>query len=194
MLARAEYDGALRESDLGVDTDDELVLRYRIDYRGPADMLGLCFDFPEAASSANAGSARARTASGRTARRERSSACTRRDYSRAIPGESYAYPEFQGFFGEWDWLEMRSRDGNVIGAQCAAACRSSGCTRRPAARNPSWSCRELGWTFLHAIPPIGTKFALPEVLGPESQPSEIFDESARRNCLRWISRRRDEPH
>jgi len=28
---------------------------------------------------------------------------------------------------------------------------------------------DLGWSFLHAVPPIGTKFAHPDVLGPESQ-------------------------
>jgi hypothetical protein len=30
---------------------------------------------------------------------------------------------------------------------------------------------DAGWSFLHAIPPIGTKFALADVLGPESRPA-----------------------
>ena len=38
-----------------------------------------------------------------------------------------------------------------------------------AARNPSSNYRNLDWSFLHAIPPIGTKFTLPDVLGPQSQ-------------------------
>ena len=32
---------------------------------------------------------------------------------------------------------------------------------------------DLGWSFLHAVPPIGTKFDLPDVLGPESQPTQF---------------------
>ena len=32
---------------------------------------------------------------------------------------------------------------------------------------------DLGWSFLHAVPPIGTKFALPDVLGPQSQPAQF---------------------
>jgi hypothetical protein len=43
---------------------------------------------------------------------------------------------------------------------------------RPApAAQPVLDLPDVGWAFLHAIPPIGTKFALPDVLGPQSQPS-----------------------
>jgi hypothetical protein len=32
---------------------------------------------------------------------------------------------------------------------------------------------DVGWSFLHAIPAIGTKFALPDALGPQSQVSSF---------------------
>ena len=45
-LARAEYDGALREVSWKM-RGDELIVSYRIAYEGAADILGVAFDFPE---------------------------------------------------------------------------------------------------------------------------------------------------
>ena len=45
VLARAQYDGALREV-TWLGRGDELVVRYRIDFEGAADILGLTFAYP----------------------------------------------------------------------------------------------------------------------------------------------------
>ena len=45
-LARAEYDGALREVSWKI-RGDELRVSYRIAYEGAADILGISFDYPE---------------------------------------------------------------------------------------------------------------------------------------------------
>ena len=48
---------------------------------------------------------------------------------------------------------------------------------RPApGEKPILELPDLGWSFLHAVPPIGTKFALPDVLGPQSQPTPFTGE------------------
>ena len=167
MLARAEYDGALRELSWALN-GDELVLRYVIDYRGPADVLGLSFDFPEAdvVGKRWLGAGPYRVWKNRLAGTQFGLHAA--NYSRAIPGETYAYPEFHGFFGEWEWVELQSRDGNVM-VRNASGVPWFGLYTPPGGEKPVLELPELGWTFLHAIPPIGTKFALPDVLGPESQ-------------------------
>ena len=57
--------------------------------------------------------------------------------------------------------------------QCQRRFRSSACTGRHPAKIPILDLPDLGWSFLHAVPPIGTKFALPDVLGPQSQPTTL---------------------
>ena len=93
-------------------------------------------------------------------------------YSRAIPGEIYAYPEFQGFFGAWDWIEMQTQDVRVV-VRNLSGVPYFGLYPPAGGEKPILELPGLGWSILHAIPPIGTKFALPDVLGPESQTSEI---------------------
>jgi hypothetical protein len=39
--------------------------------------------------------------------------------------------------------------------------------------NPVLELPNVGWSFLHVIPAMGTKFDLPEKLGPQSQPRTL---------------------
>jgi hypothetical protein len=173
-IARAEFEGALRELTWSI-RDDELVLDYLIDYRGPADLLGLTFDFPESRVKSKrwVGAGPYRIWKNRNAGTK--FGLHEAGYSRAVPGEIYSYPEFQGFFGAWDWLEMRTQDADVV-IRNLSGVPYFGLYSPAGGQKPVLELPELGWSMLHAIPPIGTKFALPDVLGPESQTHEITGE------------------
>ena len=174
MLARAVYDGALREITWSI-RDDELVLRYVIDYRGAADLLGISFDYPEERIREKrwVGAGPYRIWKNRDA--GVTFGLHAAAYSRAVPGETYAYPEFHGFFGDWQWLELRTSDGDIA-ARNDGGIPYFGLYTPPGGEKPILELPELGLSFLHAIPPIGTKFALPDVLGPESQAAQIAGE------------------
>ena len=91
-------------------------------------------------------------------------------YANPTPGETYAYPEFPGFFGEWRWLELvpeKPRASVVF--RNSSAVPYFGLHRPQPGKQPVIELPDLGWSFLHVIPPIGTKFDLPETLGPQSQ-------------------------
>jgi beta-galactosidase/beta-glucuronidase len=170
-LARADYDGALRSVSWRIE-GDELVVRYELDYQGPADILGVTFDFPEkdvlAKRWVGAGPYRIwkNRQVGTTYGLHQS------NYSRSTPGVSYEYPEFEGFFGAWDWVELRTRQASVA-IRNEGGIPFFGLYRPTPGEKPILELPDLGWSFLHAVPPIGTKFALPDVLGPESQPAQF---------------------
>jgi hypothetical protein len=171
VLARAEYDGALREVSWGLE-GDELVVRYRISYEGAADILGVSFDYPEQSVLAKrwVGAGPYRIWKNRQAGTE--FGLHQANYSRSTPGVSYEYPEFEGFFGAWDWLELKTREARVVirnGSQIPFI----GLYSPTPGEQPILELPKLGWSFLHAVPPIGTKFALPEVLGPQSQTTQF---------------------
>jgi hypothetical protein len=174
MLARARYDGPLREVTWSI-RDDELVLRYVIEYRGAADLLGLTFDLPEG----NVTSKRWVGAGPYRIWKNRDAGVTyglhEGKYSRAVPGESFLYPEFHGFFGAWEWLELRTGDGNIA-VRNQSGVPYFGLFTPPGGEKPILELPELGLSVLHAIPPIGTKFAVADVLGPQSQPTQFDGE------------------
>jgi hypothetical protein len=169
LLARADYDGALREVSWRM-VGDELAVHYAIDYRGTADILGVQFDYPETLVRAKrwVGAGPYRIWQNRS--QGTAFGLHQANYSRSIPGESYHYPEFEGFFGAWNWLEMASAEATVT-VRNAGEVPYFGLYRPTPGDHPVIELPDLGWTFLHAIPAIGTKFATPDLLGPQSQPS-----------------------
>src|SRR5262249_38632845 len=113
VIARAEYDGALREVTWSL-AGPELVVNWRLDYAGAADILGVDFGFPEDVVLAK----RWTGAGPYHVWKNRLAGTTfglhAANYSRAVPGERYDYPEFQGFFADWEWLELRTRGGGLV--------------------------------------------------------------------------------
>jgi hypothetical protein len=85
---------------------------------------------------------------------------------------SYAYPEFEGFFGEWRWLEMRTRAGRLL-FRNESEVPWFGLYRPEPGEKPVIELPDVGWAFLHAIPAIGTKFDRAELLGPQSRPTRL---------------------
>jgi hypothetical protein len=170
LIARAEYDGALRAVIWRL-VDDELSVHYEIDYRGDADMLGVSFAYPESNVLGKrwVGAGPYRIWKNRLAGTQFGLHQT--NYSRSTPGVSYEYPEFEGFFGSWAWLEMNTREGLITVENADVP--FFGLYRPTPGEKPIIELPDLGWSFLHAVPPIGTKFAHPDVLGPESQATQF---------------------
>ena len=165
-LARAEYDGALREVSWKLE-GDELVVRYRIAFEGAADILGVSFDYPEKSVLAKrwVGAGPYRIWKNRQVGTE--FGLHQANYSRSTPGVTYEYPEFEEFFGNGPGSSS-GRARPTWSTAMAARFRSSALSATPGEK-PVLELPKLGWTFLHGVPPIGTKFALADVLGPQSQ-------------------------
>jgi glycosyl hydrolase family 2 len=172
VLARAEYDGALHKVTWGL-VDGRLTLTYDIDYRGGADILGVNFDYPESQVLAKRWLGAGPYHAWKNRQEGSWLGVHAAPYSRAVPGETYAYPEFQGFFGAWRWLEVQTSDATVRVGNGNAAIPFFALYSPAGGEKPVIELPPLGWSFLHAIPPIGTKFTPPDVLGPQSQSTEI---------------------
>jgi hypothetical protein len=85
------------------------------------------------------------------------------------PGESWNYPESQGYFAGLRWVRFENPDGNfsVTAAQPDTYLRIG--TPRFSLLNTSPDFPAGGLSFLDIIPPIGSKFVAPEKSGPASQ-------------------------
>jgi hypothetical protein len=172
ILARAEYEGALRQVTWSL-FQDHLTLSYDIDYQGSADVLGLNFEYPEQQVLGKRWFGAGPYHVWKNRQDGTWLGVHSAPYSRAIPGEIYAYPEFQGFFGEWRWVELQTTDANVRLGNASASIPWFALYSPAGGEKPIIELPQLGWSFLHAIPPIGTKFTPPDVLGPQSQPTEF---------------------
>jgi hypothetical protein len=171
LIARARYDGPLREVEWRL-RGREIFVRYRIELPGAFDMAGIRFDFPETQVTGKrwVGAGPYRVWNNR--RDGVTFGLHETAWSRSIPGVSYAYPEPEGFFGAWRWLQMRTRAGDVL-LRNSSNVPWFGLYRPEPGEKPVIELPDVGWAFLHAIPAIGTKFDRAELLGPQSQPTSL---------------------
>ena len=93
-------------------------------------------------------------------------------YNDSTPGESWAYPEFNGFFRDWRWLDVRTGAGRFI-VENSSGVPYLGLGRVRDGVYGLLDLPDVGLAVLDVIPPIGTKFTTAEVMGPQSQTRTI---------------------
>jgi len=92
-------------------------------------------------------------------------------YNDTTPGESWQYPEFKGYYANMHWVVFQTRNGPITVATDTENLFFRVYTPRNG-EDPRYTAVPFprgDISFLHAIPPIGTKFKRAEEYGPESQ-------------------------
>jgi hypothetical protein len=107
----ATYTGALREVRWTVGPDGDVRLDYELKGPGLVDILGVDFDYPEEKMRSKEwlGNGPYRV----WANRLRGGWLNRWDteYNDPVPGLSWTYPEFKGWFSRWEWMAFTTTEG-----------------------------------------------------------------------------------
>ncbi len=151
-----------------------LGLSWEMELEGAYDTFGITFDCPEdqMAGKTWLGAGPYRVWKNRL--RGTSLGVWHMDYNDPIPGQTYAVPEFKGYFANLNWLKLDTHTGVIT----AVADHDLADTLYFRVGKPQFGINpsntqvafpEGEVSFLHAIPPIGTKFKPADQLGPESQ-------------------------
>lgn len=101
-------------------------------------------------------------------------------YNNTITGESWEYPEFKGYYRNFNWATLQSKEQNftVVCPDNDVFLRLFTPEKPKGAGNDNTSPEfpKGNISFLHGINPIGTKFTKAETLGPMSQPNQYLYE------------------
>jgi hypothetical protein len=169
----ATYDGALRQVTWTVSPAGDVKLDYEIAGPGAVDLLGVDFDYPEEKMKSKQwlGGGPYRVWRNRL----RGAQIGRWDttYNDPVPGESWSYPEFKGWFSEWSWMTFSTTEGrfaflNVSGQPFVGAY-----SPRDGRNNPVLVVPRTGLGVYHVIPAIGSKTARPEQTGPQGETPNV---------------------
>lgn len=171
VLATAAYDGPLRKVTWSR-SGDALNLSYEMQYEQPVDVLGIRFELPESAVVSKRWVGKGPYRVWQNRREGGVFGFHETGYNDPIPGETYAYPEFKGYFDAWRWLTLVTRTERVT-VENIGAVPYFGLFQPRGGVNPVLELPDVGGSFLHVIPAMGTKFALPDTLGPQSQPRTL---------------------
>jgi hypothetical protein len=170
-IAVAKYSGIVREVTWSI-AEGCLRMDYELAPNDTFDLLGIAFDVPEdwVASKRWLGNGPYRVWQNR--RIGGFSGVHENAFSEDVPGLSYAYPEFKGYFSDWSWFALSGKDGRAILASNESRIPFVGVyAPRGGEQLPEFPA--TGWSFLHVIPAMASKFKKPTDLGPSSQPQLV---------------------
>ena len=89
-------------------------------------------------------------------------------YNDPVPGQSFAYPEFKGYFRDWRWLQLKAGESQLT-VDNASNVPFFGLYGPRDGEPAMLAFPDTGLSLLDIIPAQGTKFDTPDQLGPQSR-------------------------
>ena len=162
----------------------DVMLTYQYNFGGVVDLMGVQFDYPETKVTHKSwvGDGPYRVWQNRMQGPQYG--YWENDYNDPIPGESFEYPEFKGYFANVDWMKLQTTEG-TINLKVLPAGEESGeapfigiYTPRDGRDHVLYTLPETGISILRVIPAIRNKVNCTDLNGPSAQPywakNEIF--------------------
>jgi hypothetical protein len=173
VVVTAKYDGAFREVRWTVGPEADVRLDYEFTGPGLVDILGVDFDYPEEKMRSKEwfGNGPYRV----WANRLRGGWLHRWDteYNDTIPGVSWNYPEFKGWFSRWEWMAFTTTEGRFAFVNDGGQPYVGVYSPRDGKNNPVLNLPRFGLGVYQVITGIGSKTAVPSITGPMGQPQDI---------------------
>lgn len=94
-------------------------------------------------------------------------------YNDPMPGESWVYPEFKGYFRDWRWARFVTTAGNIT-VSMRDASSFLGLYKPKDGVGGLLDLPEIGIAVLDVIPAMRNKFHTTDEIGPQSKPKEGF--------------------
>jgi hypothetical protein len=94
------------------------------------------------------------------------------DYNDTVPGESWIYPEFKGYFRDWRWAMFETHAGTIT-FEGGPDGSFLGIFKAQDGVNGLLEFPDTGIAFLDAIPAMRNKFHTTDEIGPQSQPKQV---------------------
>ncbi len=173
VMVTATYDGAFRQVRWTLAPDGDVRLDYEFTGPGLVDILGVDFDYPEEKMKSKEwfGGGPYRV----WANRLKGVTVARWDteYNDTLPGISWNYPEFKGWFSRWEWMAFTTTEGRFAFLNDGGQPYVGVYSPRDGKNNPVLNIPRFGLGVYQVITGIGTKGSLPSNLGPQGQPQDI---------------------
>lgn len=170
LKVKANYRlGCLDKALWTIAPDGKISLDFEYNFSGVVDLMGVMFDYPEDKMLTKrwVGDGPYRVWQNRLHGPQLG--IWQNDYNDPIPGESFDYPEFKGYFANVQWMELKTQEGiiriankqpeNYVGVYQPRDGRDALLYTLPA----------TGISIMKVIPPVRNKVNTTDLVGPSSQ-------------------------
>ncbi|MBN1131940.1 MAG: beta-galactosidase [Bacteroidales bacterium] len=169
IVVKADYSGPLTKAVWTIGSNGLVRLDYTYRYDGAVDLMGITFDTPEekVQSLRWLGEGPYRVWANRLHGTIMN--VWENQYNDPVPGESFEYPEFKGFFGKWKWAELYTEEGSVFISGEQFNNYLGIYTPRDGRDSLLYTFPEAGISVLDVIPPVRNKVNATDLIGPSSR-------------------------
>lgn len=185
LIITANYKfGNIDQAKWTISADGTMTLDYTYNFSGVVDMIGICFDYPEEKVEHKRwlGNGPYRVWQNRLHGTVYD--IWENDYNDPIPGETFTYPEFKGYFSNVSWMKIKTSEG-VIKIQNETPDIYVGVYEPRDGRDKLlYTLPKSGISFLNVIPAVRNKVNTTDLIGPSSQPKWMDGEQKGR--IRFI--------
>ncbi len=137
-------------------------------FNGVVDLMGICFDYPETMMKSKQWVGKGPYRVWQNRQEGPQYGLWQNDYNDPIPGESWDYPEFKGYFSNVNWMKLNTSEG-AIGIELTTG-KVGVYTPRDGRDHILYTLPETGISILRAIPAVRNKVNTTDLNGPSAQP------------------------
>ena len=169
VLIEAGYSGPLQKVFWTVDSNGGVRLDYCYRYDGPVELMGITFDYPEQMMESKRwlGEGPYRIWNNRV--HGTTLNVWENNYNDPVPGESFEYPEFKGFFGGWKWAEFNTQEGKILVVNETFDKYLGVYVPRDGSDALLYTFPETGLSILDVVPAVRNKVNATDLIGPSSR-------------------------
>ena len=149
-------------------TDGGVYMDAKINFFGVVDLMGICFDYPEQMMKSKMWVGKGPYRVWQNRMEGPQYGLWQNDYNDPIPGESWEYPEFKGYFSSVSWMQFHTTEGQFgiegLGLKVGVY------TPRDGRDHLLYTLPETGISILKTIPAVRNKVNTTDLNGPSAQP------------------------
>lgn len=186
LVVTANYKlGNMDKAQWTIAPDGTVTLDYLYNFSGVVDMMGICFDYPEdkVISKRWLGDGPYRVWQNRLHGPQYG--LWENDYNDPIPGETFTYPEFKGYFAHITWMNIKTQEGTICIQNETPDSYIGVYQPRDGRDRQLYTFPESGISVLNVIPPVRNKVNTTDLCGPSSQPKWVDGQQKGRIVLRF---------
>ena len=148
--------------------DGGLYMDVRSNFFGVVDLMGICFDYPEQMVKSKTWVGKGPYRVWQNRMEGPQYGLWQNDYNDPIPGESWEYPEFKGYFSNVSWIKFDTTEGQfgIEGLNLKVGVY----TPRDGRDHLLYNLPETGIAILNTIPAVRNKVNTTDLNGPSAQP------------------------
>ena len=164
-------------------SDGGVYMDVRSNFFGVVDLMGICFDYPEQQMKSKTWVGKGPYRVWQNRMEGPQYGLWSNDYNDPIPGESWEYPEFKGYFSNVSWMQFNTTEGQFgiegLGLKVGVY------TPRDGRDHILYTLPETGIAILNVIPAVRNKVNTTDLNGPSAQPYWSKGKGSIRAILRF---------